>query len=74
MPYAPAPPAPEKPKPQDPVVLSVSPTNGPVFGGTSITVTGLWYGFFGARILRLLKVYSTPTLVQHSQEVDRCVV
>ena len=45
IPYAPPPPAQPKQKAKDPVLLTMSPRNGPVFGGTHITITGMWFGY-----------------------------
>jgi hypothetical protein len=44
IPYAPAPPTKPLPAKKPPVVLDVRPRDGPVFGGTHITLTGLWFG------------------------------
>ena len=44
IPYAPAPPSAPLPAKKPPVVLDVRPRDGPVFGGTHITLTGLWFG------------------------------
>ena len=45
IPYAPPPP-PEPPmKAKDPMILTMFPRDGPIFGGTHITITGMWFGY-----------------------------
>ena len=46
MVYAKPPPDNSKPATaKDPTILKMEPTNGPTFGHTVVTITGLWFGF-----------------------------
>ena len=73
IPYAAAPPAKPLPKKKPPVILDVKPRDGPVFGGTHITITGLWFGY--EKTDQAVTIGETPCAetIWKSQSVIVCV-
>jgi hypothetical protein len=73
IPYAPAPPAKPAPKPKDPVILTMYPRNGPLFGGTHVTITGLWFGYTKTDQQILIGGRPCEETIWKSQSVMICV-
>ena len=73
IPYAPPPPPQPKATAKDPILLTMFPRDGPVFGGTHITITGMWFGYSKADQVVTLGGRPCEETLWKSQSVIVCV-
>jgi len=73
IPYAPAPPAQPLPKAKDPVLLTMFPRDGPLFGGTHVTITGLFFGYTKSDQTIYVGGHPCRETIWKSQSVMVCV-